>query len=227
MDRSISSSDCSNSCKTRNRAFQSPTTSTQSTPISAESASIQQVVCVRAICKHCKQSFNLNNKLHEHIREHHARKPIKNSLFQATASRSTYNIDEKPSVACPPAPLAPSSSSATPRSKRSSTKIASQFLLPKCSKLPIATYKFSPRSMKNVWAHCPPTPSPSSRMPTPKHQESHIQKSYLTMDDLRRMFAGKPRPFDLRQNRYRRFIQTVSHLLRQKRDFASVKSFSL
>ena len=41
-----------------------------------KNASIQEVACARAMCKSCKQNFNFNNELFEHIREHEALKRI-------------------------------------------------------------------------------------------------------------------------------------------------------
>ncbi|KAG6986437.1 hypothetical protein G7Y79_00085g101090 [Physcia stellaris] len=71
-----------------------------------EDALIQQGACAR-VCKRCKQSFNFNNKLHEHIREHHARKPVRSLNPRASASEHTYKIIEKSASICPPALLAP------------------------------------------------------------------------------------------------------------------------
>ena len=61
--------------------------------------SIQQIVCVR-ICKRCKQNFNFNNKFHEHIRQHHARKFVKNSVFRIFASESTCKVKKKSTFIC-------------------------------------------------------------------------------------------------------------------------------
>ena len=46
---------------------------------SMKNVSNQEVTCVRVICKLCKQSFNFNKKLYEHIRKHEALKLVKNS----------------------------------------------------------------------------------------------------------------------------------------------------
>ena len=43
--------------------------------------SIQQTICVR-ICKRCQQNFNFNNKFHEHIRQFHVRKSVKDFIFR-------------------------------------------------------------------------------------------------------------------------------------------------
>ena len=57
---------------------------------SMKSASNQEVLCVRAVCKRCKRDFNFNNKFHEHIREHHAR-TLKVLIFES----SHQNLDTK------------------------------------------------------------------------------------------------------------------------------------
>ena len=64
-----------------------------------KSVSIQQIACVR-ICTRCRQSFNFNNKLHEHIREHHVRKFVKNSNLRVIISESSYKSIEKSTTSC-------------------------------------------------------------------------------------------------------------------------------
>ena len=179
-----------------------------SAPKPMESASIQRIACARAICKRCKQIFNSNNKLHDHIREHHARKPVKSSDLRVPALESTYKVIEKPAASCPPAPLTPQSAPptppATPRSQISSAEMPSRPVSPKGSHLSIATLKITPKPVEKLPANCQLTPPPSpSRTPVRKHQDCHMQKSYLTMDDLSRMFTEKPRPFGLRPHQDR------------------------
>ena len=67
---------------------------------STKSTLIQRIVCVRTICKRCKQNFNFNNKFHEHICQHHARKSVKSSHFRDFTSESTYKIVEKSAISC-------------------------------------------------------------------------------------------------------------------------------
>ena len=96
---------------------------------SMKSASIQRVVCVRTICKRCNQIFNFNNKFHEHIRQHHARKSVKSSDFRVFALESTFKVIEKSAVFCSFASLTSqsvsSTFSATSRSSIFSAKIVS------------------------------------------------------------------------------------------------------
>ena len=158
-----------------------------------------------ATCRRCNQIFNSNNKLHEHIREHHARKSVKSSNLRVIIPESSYKSIEKSAVSCP---LTPQSASptppATPRNQIFSAEMPSRSDSPKGSHLPIATLKITPKSVEKLPANCPLTPPLSPpRTPVRKHQELHMQKSYLTMDDLSRMFGEKPRPFGLQQHQNR------------------------
>ena len=161
-----------------------------------------------ATCRRCNKIFNSNNKLHEHIRQNHARKPVKSSDLRVSAPELTYKPIEKPASICPPALLAPQKSPtppATPRSQISWFSINSEpVAAPTRSDLPIATYKISPKPLESAVASCPLTPPTSpSQAPVRKHQKPH-NEPYLTLDDLNRMFHGKPRPFGLRQHHNRR-----------------------
>ena len=109
--------------------------------------SIKQIVCAR-ICKRCKQSFNFNNKLHEHIRQHHVRKSIKNSDFRVSTSESTCNIKKKSTFICSFVSLVSSILFATSRSQIFSTKMISRFVSSNDSNLSIATHKISLKFVK-------------------------------------------------------------------------------
>ena len=86
---------------------------------------------------------------------------------------------------------------ATPRKPVSWVKIASRpVIAPKPSRLPVATPKIVPTCTETASDTCPPTP----QTPVPKHQH----QSYLTIDDLYRMFAEKPKPVGLSQHQIRR-----------------------
>ena len=173
---------------------------------SMKSASIQRIVCARTICKRCNQIFNFNNKLHEHIRQHHARKSVisKSSDLRAPALESTYKIAEKSTITCPSASHASPTPSATPQSQIFSTKMSSRSVSPSDSHLSIATLKITSKSLEKLPVNCQLTSSlSSSRTSVRKHQESNIQKSYLTMKNLSRMFDEKFRSFDLQQHQNR------------------------
>ena len=161
--------------------------------------SIQQIAFAR-ICKRCKQSFNFNNKFHEHIREHHARKSVKSLNLKILASEFTCKIKKKSTIECFSVSLASFTFSAT---SRSSTKIISQSLSSKCSNLSIATYKISSKSMKSAAVVCSFIFSSTSSLGSVrKHQKSH-NEFYLIMNDLHRMFAETFKSFDLQQHQNR------------------------
>ncbi|KAG6990992.1 hypothetical protein G7Y79_00059g091770 [Physcia stellaris] len=94
-------------------------------------------------------------------------------------------------------PLAPPTSPATSKPISWPASI-SEPVSPKCSSLPIATHRTTPESMEKLPASLTPSASPP-RTPVLKHQ-----KPYLTIDDLIRMFRGKPRPFGLHSHQKRR-----------------------
>ncbi|KAG7005123.1 hypothetical protein G7Y79_00021g049900 [Physcia stellaris] len=184
-------------------------------------------------CRRCKHSakFDSNTKLHEHIRTRHAKKskstpaqqPVESAVSPAPESKPTPPASSPPSspkllplaiptpeivrersesvspksvaesLATPSEPSPESLSVATPRKPISWAEIASRPVAPKPSRLPIATPKLVCKPLENASIACPPTPP---RTPTPS-------RPYLTVDDLFRMFAGKPSPFGLqaRQNK--------------------------
>ena len=65
---------------------------------STKSASNQKVTCARVTCKLCKQNFNFNKKLYEHIRNYEVLKLVKNSHLSINAINLIYEI-EKTSLA--------------------------------------------------------------------------------------------------------------------------------
>ena len=173
-----------------------------------KNASIQRIVCARTICKRCKQIFNFNNKFHEHIRQHHVRKFVisKDSDLRALASEFTYKTAKKSAIICSSASHASSTSSATSRSQIFSTKMSSRSVSSRDSHLTIATLKIISKSMKKLSINCSLTFSlSSSRNSIRKHHEFHMQKSYLIMNDLSRMFIEKSKSFDLRSHQDRSY----------------------
>ena len=149
---------------------------------SMERPSIQQTARAR-ICRRCKQSFNSNNKLHEHIRQHHARKPTKSSGLRVPTPEPTCKIKEKPAFTCPPAPLAPPTPSATPTSisesvspKGSHLPITTLDITPKQAEIAamLATRGFTPRRAEIAAFNCPLAPPPTLPA-TPRSQISSAE----------------------------------------------------
>ncbi|KAG6991335.1 hypothetical protein G7Y79_00053g088180 [Physcia stellaris] len=173
-------------------------------------------------CRRCKNStkFDSNTKLHEHIRTRHAKKPKPAQQpaesVVSPASESKPPTPPRSVTSSPPSSpklspleiptpeivcersesISPTSSVATPKKPISWAEIASRpVVAPKPSRLPIATPKSVCKPLENASIACPPTPP---RAPTPS-------RPYLTVDDLFRMFAGKPSPFGLQRHQMRSF----------------------
>ena len=142
-------------------------------------------------CRRCNQIFNFNNKFHEHIREHHARKPVGNLNFRVLISEFTYKIIEKLTDIRSPASLTSQKSSILFATSTSMSESISS----KCSHLSIATFNITSKSMKKLSVNSFTSSISSSRTSVSKHQ-----KSYFTIDDLIRMFHEKFKSFDLRQH---------------------------
>ena len=176
--------------------------------------SIQQIACAR-ICKRCKQDFNFNNKLHEHIRKHHARKSVRSLNLRVFASELTYKIIEKSASICSSASLASQKSfilSATSRSRifysatifrsmssiRLNLSIASHEVSSKRAKIAamLFTRDFTSKRVEIAAFNCSLTSSTSS-------SRTSVSKSYLTMNDLSRMFHEKSKSFDVQQHQNR------------------------
>ena len=61
---------------------------------SIENTSVQRIVCVRT-CKFCKQNFNCNEKLYEHIRNHEILKLVTNFYFSIKTINLVCEIEKK------------------------------------------------------------------------------------------------------------------------------------
>ena len=168
-------------------------------------------------CRRCKAKFESNTKLHEHVRTRHAKKS-KAEPAAATKSKTAGEISEPSNTSPASSVIAPSASmKLTP--EESPAPHTSFELVSSPSTTLEASVPVTPlTSPKMYWAAIaakkPLVPRPSRlpvsvrvALPTPPSTpvlEHHItaskhQKPYLTMDELFRMFAGKPRPFGLQQ----------------------------
>ncbi|KAG7004332.1 hypothetical protein G7Y79_00026g059160 [Physcia stellaris] len=143
-------------------------------------------------CRRCKMAkFDSNTKLHEHIRNRHAKKPKPaQQSAELVASPPTPSVSssqsvtssppaspklvaESPATSTPSEPL--SSSVATPRKPISWAEIASRPVAPKPSHLPIATPKSVCNPLEKPAANCPLAPLTPPRTPSPKYQGTRIQ----------------------------------------------------
>ena len=181
----------------------------------------QEAVCKKAVCKHCEGAFDSKNKLHEHVRQHHAKEVVKvasGRSFNREGDKSSPTISPTPtttsttsspiipktttkfSVSRPVTPPelpgnAPLTPPPTPP-EASTTMLRKPVTTPKRSRLPFPTPKIIPKRVETASPTPPATPTPMLR--------KSASKPYLTIDDLVRMFRGKPRPFGLAQHQKRR-----------------------
>ena len=103
-------------------------------------------------CRRCNQIFNVNNKFHEHLRQHHARKSVKNFDFRIFASKFAYKIRKKLVIVCS---SVSSNSSATSRSRKFWFSIIFELMIASTrSNFPIATYKSDSKSMRKLSDNC-------------------------------------------------------------------------
>ena len=65
---------------------------------SMKNASNQEITCVQMICKLCKQNFNFNKKLYEHIRNHEILKIVKNFSFSIVTVKSICKTQKNSTV---------------------------------------------------------------------------------------------------------------------------------
>ena len=130
-------------------------------------------------CRRCCCKFDSNTKLHKHIRTRHAKKPKHVVSLQSATSPKQASLVQASQASS-------TSSSLTPPPTRSPTPTGSSTLRP--SRIPVRVASLS---------HSLP-PSPPST--PPPHITAPKQKPYLTVDDLHKMFAGKPRPTGLQQH---------------------------
>ena len=164
-----------------------------------------------ATCRRCNQIFNFNNKFHEHIREHHARKIVKNLNFRVFTSEFAYKIIEKSTN------IRSSISSVSQKSfiffatSRSQSIwffiIFESIIASTRSCFFFATFEIASKRKEIATFKCSLISFTFSQKSIRKHQKFHIQKFYLIANDLSRIFAEKSKSFDLRQHHNRRSFQ--------------------
>ena len=136
-----------------------------------KNASIQEIACVRTLCKSCKQNFNFNKKLFEHIREHETLKRIntikatckfvkistfsksiisfKNSSFTSFTLKSLCEFEKK-STSTHSSLSHESLIFTTSRNLTSNTKTSLQFVSSKRSNFQLRVLNCASKSMKNA-----------------------------------------------------------------------------
>ena len=219
---------------------------------SLKSASNQEVTCVRMICKLCKQSFNFNRKLYEHIRKHEALKFVKNFHLSINAVNLVCEIEETSLVVFRTIILLKRSnlSSSTLEIKSESTKRLATCR--RCNQIfnfnnkfhehirqhhvrkSVKSFDFRVFALESAYkfveklsVNCSFTSSfSSSQISVRNLHEFHIQKSHFIMNDLSRMFAEKFSSFDLQRHQSRRFSSKSFDLRQSSRSCFSTSTKS-
>ena len=177
----------------------------------------QKIVCKKIVCKHCEKIFDSKNKLHEHFRQHHAKKIVKN------VSRRNCNR-ERNKISSTISSTIQSIISSTTTSKFSifrfvtiSEQTRNSFISfaisaatskqifwisSKRSRFALFTFEITSKSVKIASTTCSLFiffATFASRF------RKSISKFHFTIDDLIRMFREKLNSFDLSQHQKRRF----------------------
>ena len=153
--------------------------------------------CTKITCKHCEQGFSSNNKLHEHVRQHHSQKAaIPQKAIVRSGAPFTPPGSPRLSISSPKLMRQLNTAPLTPPSTPGSTP---------------AIPKPSPNSISMVKAPvaCPPSPPPTPPgTPVLSNQEQHTTpKACMTMDELFAMFAG-------REKESRKSLDTIQKRIR-------------
>ena len=177
------------------------------------------------ICRRCKNNtkFDNNIKFHEHIRIRHAKKSksaqqfvehvISSFISSVSSFRSIifstftsskflfFSMFASEIVRERSKNISFISSIATSKKSIFWAEIVSRSIVAsKLSRFSIATFKSMCKSLKNANIVCS---SISSRTSSSKHQDIRIQKFYLIVNDLFRMFVEKSKSFDLQRHQMR------------------------
>ena len=159
-------------------------------------------------CRRCNQIFNFNNKFHEHIRQHHARKSVKSFDLRVFALEFAYKIAKKSAIICSlTSQFASSILFATSRNQIFKFETFFKTVISSNrSNFTLATNKNTSKSMKKLSINCSLIFSLSfSQIFVQNLHEIHIQKSHFIMNDFSRMFVEKFNSLDLQRHQNRRF----------------------
>ena len=182
----------------------------------------QSTICKKVVCKHCERIFESNNKLHEHVRQHHAKKIVKvaskrsfnrekdkiSSIILLTTSSisfKTTKISISKSVTLSERSRNASLTFSFISFKASTSMLRDSVTSSKRSNLSLFTSKLISKRVKTASTTC-------SLISFATFSMLRISKSkfYLIINNFHRMFHEKSRSFDLSQHQNRRaFSQTL------------------
>ena len=137
-------------------------------------------------CRRCPASFASNTKLHQHIRDHHAKRP--------KTSTSTSTPPPKPSAASPPWKAITDITHTPPRTSCLANHVTRPIFTPKPFAASAPSSK-PPATSTPILTSPPSYPCLANHVTRPisTPKPSATSTPYLTVQDLYRMFHQKPR----------------------------------
>ena len=179
---------------------------------------IQKIICQKTICKQCEKVFESQNKLHEHIRQHHVKSTKK--MIKNVSKRNFNRKKNKILLTISLTTISSISFKTTTkfsifrfvifseRSRNSSISfvifaVIASIILSKRSSFSFFTYKITSNSEKITSKFVEIASINDSFIFLTTFSSmfrKSISKHYFTIDDLIRMFVEKSKSFDLSQH---------------------------
>ncbi|KAG7002006.1 hypothetical protein G7Y79_00029g063020 [Physcia stellaris] len=159
----------------------------------AEQARIAKEKAEAFACRRCPAKFPSNTKLHQHVQDHHQKKPAKpaSEIAMPSSNESTKSTPSESAVTTPPA-TPPSINPYKLCNTKETNILGRNSLTPShCTEAFASPSPYTKTSTKYRGDRTNNVPAYSAAYPpgpVPKHQH---QKPYLTIDDLFEMFAEK------------------------------------
>ena len=171
---------------------------------------IQEIVCKKIVCKHCEEVFDSKNKLHEHIRQHHATKKLDRIVSRRSFNRERDKISTISSTTTSKFSISRSVTSS--RLSRNASLISSSISFEaftsmfRKSVISSMRSRFSLFTLKRIFKRVKIASDCSSISFATSASvfRKSISKFHFTIDDLIRMFREKSKSFDLQQHQKRR-----------------------
>ena len=186
---------------------------------------IQKIICFKVVCKQCEKIFELKNKFHEHIRQHHTKK-INKIVSKRNCNREKNKISSISST------ISQSISSISLKTiskfsifkfvtflKRSKNSFISFVIFATIASTTSKRLHFSLFIFKFILKHVKIASTICSSISFATFS-SKFQKFHFTIDNLIRMFREKSKSFDLSQHQKRRSFSRNFDIFYQSRIIA-------
>ena len=178
-----------------------------------------QSICKKVVCKHCEKIFESNNKFHEHVRQHHAKKivnaskrnfnrkrnkisstisTISQTISSIISSTTTSKFSISRSITSSELSRNASFISLSISFETSTSMFRKSVISSMRSRLSLFTFKRISKFAKIASINCS-----FISLATSSSWFRKSQKLYFTIDDLIRMFREKFNSFDLQQHQNR------------------------